>query len=60
MKTILVLALFVSTAAASDLRSTLAATDDGRVRFEYPTREGVVGDGPSLILRGDADWDACE
>jgi len=59
----IVLLIAASSASASVLEDTLRATDDGRIRFSYPTREGVAGDGRSLIVNGarDADWQCdCE
>ena len=45
-------------ARAGVVEDAVAATEDGRIRFEYPTREGVVGDGRSLRFRETqwSDW----
>lgn len=50
-------------AAATPLDDALEATVDGRLQFEFPTREGVYGDGRSLVMRGfrwNADQDCCD
>jgi hypothetical protein len=45
---------------AEDLAQWVRDTKDGRIRFTFETREGVWGDGHSVIVRGDhhdEDWD---
>ena len=55
-----ILLLLTTTAHAGALREAVGANDDARLRFEYPTREGVYGDGRSLNMGG-STWNCdCE
>lgn len=51
------LLLLASTALGGPLQNAFDKVDDGRIRFSYQVREGVYGDGRSIITRDDADGD---
>jgi PBS lyase HEAT-like repeat len=55
----LLLGLGTTVASATEFQDALRHMDDGRLRFSFETREGVWGDGHSIITTDDdeSDWD---